>query len=391
MEGGSLTLMQWMPKCLKVYVPSRCYNGYTLFTPMQNRGVWLIDMEGRFVHHWLVESEPGEHAVLLPNGNLLFSGKEPDNPLLELGGGGGELLELDWNSNIVWRYKDLYMHHDFQRLPNGNTMVLRWVKVPKALASKIKGGVPGSEFKGDIWTDSFREITPDGRVVWEWLAYEHLDPEVDTICPLCPRYEWTHANACFVLPNGDILTSFQKLNTIAIIDKRSGKLKWRWGPGELAHQHNPTMLENGNILVFDNGAHRPTRVVGFSRVLEVSLDGQIVWEFKEESPLHYYSAFVSGCQRLPNGNTLICEGSIGRFIEVTPDKEVVWEYLSPFYIKKNPVWGLANLVFRAHRYGPDYPGLKGKDLDPDRYELVLREKPSREEEALKERLTELGY
>ncbi len=373
----------------KHYVPSKAYNGYTLFAPKQGPGVWLIDMRGNFVHHWEVEHDPGEHGVLLPNGNLLYAGRIPNNPLPEFGGRGGELLEIDWDGNVVWRYEDPYMHHDFHRLSNGNTMTLRWVKTPSDITARIKGGVPGTEREGAIWSDSFREITPDGKVVWEWLGYEHLNPEADAICPLCHRAEWTHINSCFVLPSGDILTSFHRLNTIAIIDKTTGDFKWRWGPGELGHQHNPTMLPDGNILVFDNGTHRPVRLVGSSRVLEVNPDGKIVWEFREELQLQYYSSFISGCQRLPNGNTLICEGTIGRFIEVTPDREIVWEYISPFYVNKNPAWGFANLVFRVHRYGPDYPGLKGKNLDPNKYELVLHERS--EEKMVERRLANLGY
>lgn len=376
---------------IKCYVPSKTYNGYTLFAPKQGPGVWLIDMEGNFVHHWEVEHDPGDHGVLLPNGNLLYAGRLPDNPLPEFGGRGGELLEIDWDGNVVWKYEDPYMHHDFQRLPNGNTMILRWVETPGGIAAKVKGGVPGTERQGVMWADSYQEITSEGKVVWEWLGYEHLDPEEDAICPLCRRAEWTHTNSCFVLPGGDILTSFHRLNTIAIIDRTTGRFRWRWGPGELGHQHNPTMLDNANILVFDNGTHRPGKLVGLSRVLEVNLEGQVIWEFEEELALKYYSSFISGSQRLPNGNTLICEGPLGRFIEVTPEKEVVWEYISPFYVKKNPAWGLANLVFRAHRYGPDYPGLKGKDLDPDRYKLVLREKPREEEKAVQKRIAELGY
>lgn len=373
------------------YVPSKTYDGYTLFAPMRGPGVWLIDMKGNFVHHWEVSHDPACHGVLLENGNLLYAGKSPDNALPEFGGSGGELLEIDWEGNIVWEYRDPYMHHDFQRLPSGNTLILKYVPTPDHIAAKIKGGIPGTEREGIIWADSFQEITPDGKVVWEWLTHEHLDPEVDAICPLCPRHQWTHINACCALPNGDILTSIHQLNTIAIIDKNSKDLKWCWGPGELAHQHNPTILDNGNILVFDNGAHRPGRVVGFSRVLEVDLKGQIVWEFKEEAALLYYSSFISGCQRLPNGNTLICEGTIGRFIEVTPEKEVVWEYVCPFYSKKHPVWGLSNLVFRAHRYGPDYAGLKGKNLDPNAFKFGPYRKPLAEGEPVEKRLTDLGY
>lgn len=378
------------------YVPSKAYNGYTLFAPLVGSGVWLIDMKGNFVHHWRLDHDPGAHGVLLPNGNLFYAGQLPRGPLPEFGAGGsGELLEIDWDGNVVWKYEDPYMHHDFHRLPNGNIMTLRWVKTPDGIVAKVKGGIPGTEMEGVMWSDSFREITPDGKVVWEWLGYEHLDPKVDIICPLCNRSEWTHINTCFVLPDGNVLTSLHQLNTIAIIDKSTGDFKWRWGPGELAHQHDPNMIENGNILVFDNGSHRPGKLGGVSRVLEVNLDGEIVWEFREESPLHFYSAILSGCQRLPNGNTLICEGAIGRFIEVTPEKEIVWEYSSPFYFfTKLPFHGLGNNVFRAHRYGPDYPGLKGKDLDPDRYELVLREKTREareEEEVVRKRLADLGY
>ena len=130
---------------IRRHVPTRTYNGYTLFAPKQGPGVWLLDMEGNFVHHWPVEHETGEHGVLLPNGNLLYAGKVPSNPLPDFGGIGGELLEIDWHGNVLWKYEDPYMHHDFQRLPNGNTMVLRWVKTPKAIAGKIKGGVAGTE------------------------------------------------------------------------------------------------------------------------------------------------------------------------------------------------------------------------------------------------------
>jgi hypothetical protein len=92
--------------------------------------------------------------------------------------------------------------------------------------------------------------------------------------------------------------------------------------------------------------------------------------------VNFNSSFISGCQRLPNGNTLICNGSVGRFFEVTREKERVWEYVSPFYFKFTPpsVLDWNNTVFRCHRYAPDYPGLKGKTLDPERVELTLRKK-----------------
>jgi len=382
------------------YVPSKAFNGYTLFAPTKGSGVWLIDMRGRFVHHWDMGLEPALYGELLPNGHLLYAGKLPDAPFPEFGGMGGKLIEVDWNGNTIWEYEDRYMHHDFCRLPNGNTMVLRWVATPDDITARVKGGVLGTEREGGMWADSFREITPEGKVVWEWLGYEYLDPEADAICPLCSRAEWTHANSCFVLPDGNVLTALLTLNEIVIIDKASGDFKWRWGKAELAHPHDPNMLENGNILVFDNGSHRPSSpsipygMIGFSRVLEVDpKSDKIVWEFRDESPLHFYGSYISGCQRLPNGNTLICEGTTGRFFEVTPDKELVWEYVSPLYFetKAPSVLGWNNTVFRAYRYAPDYPGLKGRTLDPNKFELTLRKKPADEKQALAKRLSNLGY
>jgi len=59
----------------------------------------------------------------------------------------------------------------------------------------------------------------------------------------------------------------------------------------------------------------------------------------------FYSPFISSAQRLPNGNTLITEGSDGRLLEVTPEHEIVWEYLSPYWGKRTPM----NMVYRAFR------------------------------------------
>jgi hypothetical protein len=384
---------------LTTYVPSKAFEGYTLFASMERGDVWLIDMRGRIVHHWDMPLPTGSYGILLPNGNLLYSGRLVDTPLPEFGGVGGKLMEVDWDGTIIWEYEDQYMHHDFQRLTNGNTMILKWVETPREIALKVKGGVPGTEKEGVMWSDSFQEITPEGKIVWEWLGYEHLDPE-ETICPLCARSDWTHANTCFVLENGDILTSLLTLNTICIIDRATKKIKWRWGKEELAHPHNPHVLSNGNIIIFDNGTHRPSSekfpvgFIGISRVLEIEpKSGNIIWEFRDDSPLRFFASHISGCQRLPNGNTFICEGPKGRFFEVTPDKELVWEYINPFFFQdeRAPDLGWHNTVFRAYRYAPDYPGLIGKKLDPERIQFSVKIKPEDKEKIVEKRLRRLGY
>jgi len=356
------------------YAADKAYQGYTLFTPLAGAVAWLVDMEGRPVHCWNMPYTPGGYGRLLPNGNLLYAGMDTSGPIAWVGGAGGFLLEMDWEGNIVWQYQDSYQHHDFCRLDNGNTVYLGMVKVPDKIAAGVKGGTVGTG-DGEMWTDYFREITRDGTTVWEWYAYDHLDPEIDTIAPLLDRVEWTHGNSCFVMPGGDILTTFHHLDCAAIIDRKSGDIKWRWGRGEMSQPHAPSLLENGNIIIFDNGPQRRARPPAYSRVVEVNMKtNEIEWEYVADPPHSFFSHNISGAQRLPNGNTFICEGAWGRFFEVTPDKEIVWEYVSPFYIKRRESeWEGA--VFRAYRYSPDHPALKGKSLDPDRVEYTLREKP----------------
>jgi len=367
------------------YVPSKAYNGYTLFNPQFGKDAWLIDMQGSIVHHWSTEPYKPQFVRFLPNGNLLYAGTTSGGimgpGLAYLFGeeyeqseetGMAYLVEVDWDNNLAWKHEAPGFNHDFYRMENGNTMYIKYVTVPDDIKNKVKGGIPGTEQNGVMWADALNEITPEGEVAWEWLPYEHLDPEIDIICPLAYRGEWTHMNTCTVLPDGNVLGSFRQTNTICIIDKATGKIIWRWGPQELGHQHEPTMVDNGNILVFDNGAHRffSQDLDYYSRVLEVNpATNKIEWEYKADPPSEFYATAMAGAQRLPNGNTLICETLSGRLFEVTRDCEIVWEYINPFY---GPflVYGQSNMVYRAYRYGPDYEGLKGKSLDSNNYEWL---------------------
>jgi hypothetical protein len=254
-------------------------------------------------------------------------------------------------------------------MENGNTMVLKYVEVPPEIAAKLKGGVPETEDNGKIWCDIINEITPEGKVVWEWLSYEHLDLVKDSICPLCTRKEWTHSNTCVVLPDGDILTCFRQTNTVCIIDKKTGDIKWKWGSGlgELAHGHDAQLLPNGNILMFDNGFHRAGVEITSSMVIELNpKTKKIEWEYRGDPITDFYSAACSGAQRLPNGNTLICSSMESRIFEITRKGEIVWEYINPFFGEIE--FGTVNWVFKAYRYGPDYEGLEGKELSPEKYD-----------------------
>ena len=93
------------------------------------------------------------------------------------------------------------------------------------------------------------------------------------------------------------------------------------------------VFDNGNVDVDTNPRHVSSRPN--SRVLEINpLDMSIAWEYNAEKsnrPIwSFFSHYISGAQRQPNGNTLICEGANGRIFEVTPNGEIVWEYVNPF-------------------------------------------------------------
>ena len=348
--------------------PARARAGYTLFAPMYGRNVWLIDMWGAIVQRWRTDNLPGNYGELLPSGNLMFAGRILPAAIPEFAGNGGQIVELDWDGEAVWEYRDPHLSHCFAPLRNGNLLVAKWRAVPREIARRVRGGQPGTELRGEMYGEAVQEIDRDGAVVWEWLTFEHLDPEGDAIGPFHPRDRWTNLNSLAEMPDGRILVSFRCIDTIAIVDRKTGNIDWRWGPGTIAGQHHPTWLENGNVLVFDNGAHRRYTTIDFSRVLEVDpRTDTIAWEYKE-NPVHDFNSFIcSGAQRLDNGNTLICESTRGRLFEVTREGDIVWEFASPFYYE-HPVFGTNNMIFRCFRYDESHPGIAEADLDPGRYE-----------------------
>jgi hypothetical protein len=351
-----------------------------LVTPIGGDAVYLLGEDGRVVHQWKVPGFQPGYGYLLHGGNLLARGQ----PLVEVGIGqpAGEtdiLLELDWESNEVWRWE-----HE------GNTLVLIWEVLPEELVRKVKGGLPQEQverIKADqnffpfllqgigvggrprlqgMLVDAVWEINPAGEPVHIWHAYEHLDPEVDTLCPIDFRTSWTHLNAVELTPEGYVLISSQKLSTVMKVDWPKGDILWKWGGfGALSHPHDPTITPEGNLLVFDNGTHHP--ILGRSRVVEVNMESrEIVWQYIPSPVFSMLSAHIAGAERLPNGNTLICEGESGRVFEVTRNCEICWEWNSPFVYDFKGV--KAVMLFRAHRYASDSPQLNGRDLEEDRYD-----------------------
>lgn len=377
------------------YRDARFFGGCTLITPIGGDSVYLLDEDGLIVHQWKVSGFQPGYGYLLPGGNLLVRG----TPFIEDGVSVGQpsgttdiLLELDWNSKEVWRWENDCFHHDMCRMPNGNTLVIVWELVPEPLVPKIQGGLSPEQMKQitndadfmsfllkgvgvggrprlqGMLTDAIWEINPAGEPVNIWHAYQHFDPEKDRICAVDFPTEWTHINAVELTPEGDVLVSAQKLDQILKISWPQGEVLWRWGGlGRISHQHDPTITPDGTLLVFDNGTHHPLQ--GRSRVIEVdTVSGEIIWQYDPSPVFSMLSLHIAGAERLPNGNTLICEGESGRIFEVTRDCEICWEWCSPFVHDFKGV--RAVMLFRAHRYTRDGPELEGRSLDHHKfYEL----------------------
>jgi len=230
---------------------------------------------------------------------------------------------------------------------------------------------------------------------------------------------WNHMNSLDYNPALDqIMLSVRGNNEIWIIDHsttkaeaaghaggradKGGDLLYRWGnpaayrrgtaaDRQLIQQHDALWVPAGSpgaghITIFNNGYER-----GWSSIEEilppVDAGGSYflapgkaygpekpLWRYEAANRTDFFSSEISGAHRLPNGNTLICAGVVGNLFEVTPEGETVWQYINPVVrggiLAQGEVPGkdvrghLFNAVFKAHRYAPDYPGLRGRDLSP---------------------------
>jgi outer membrane protein assembly factor BamB len=365
---------------LTVYDPTRCWPGYTLLTPFSSPIVYLLDMNGEVVHMWFISLSPNERTTVVAkyigDGHILFKSEfdttEAWGEQLPVDHRGTWFTEIDWNGEIVWSYapggsqenphnargrigwdpkrRVVSPHHDVQRLTNGNTLMLvtEWVTNPAISDHELR-------------SDYFLEVMPDGTPVWIWHSDEHFDefgfsPETRRLISDAPGThmgnplgDYLHTNTVEVLPEtdlgrcnprfraGNILSCQRNTNTIYIVDRESDEVVWTWGQDQLVGPHHPIMLPNGHILIYDNGgqAGYPRRTRTFTRLVELDpVSGEILWTYVLEPRRFHHHKFFSptwgSVQRLPNGNTLSLDANRGRLFEITPDGEIVWEYVNGF-------------------------------------------------------------
>jgi hypothetical protein len=359
---------------------------YILISPLANNDVYLVDRSGDTVYEWNTNYGPGLSVYLLPDGTLLRCEGERSE-FFRAGGAGGRIALYDKDSNLLWDYEvsdsTKLSHHDIEVMPNGHILIIAWEKKSKEEA--LSNGLNPNMFSDDeIWSDYIFELDPDTKdIVWEWHVWDHLIQDFDSsksnygVVSESPdkvninyfgskdKVDWIHLNS--VDYNGEtdqILLSSHSFSELWIVNhgENSG-IVHRWGNPEamgqsgdrvLYAQHDGIFLDNGNILVFNNGDRK---LQPYSEVIELtnlSTDPEIVWSYSDKE--NFYAMNISGASRLENGNTLICNGPSGEVFEVTPESEIVWSYTNEYY--SNTPKSTINEIFRAESYSDDFSGIK---------------------------------
>lgn len=334
----------------------------------------LIDARGEVIHTWscaedqpLAEEEPPSflrgwnHVELDADGNLFAI-----VPLQAL-------LKLDARSNLIWKCR-VSAHHDIAIAPDGRVYVL--CEEPALLEVRDRGYV--------ILDHRIVVLDPDGRIEEGFSLYETLasDEEIaDRIQEeLLRRYhaqegteealraearaivkdapeaglfrdvpvarrdvlrslrelpgspcDVLHPNTLELVPRhprglwgtGHILLALRSLDLIVVANPRAGTVAWHWGRGEVDGPHQPSLLPDGNLLLFDNGVEAAR-----SRLVEVDpVTRAIVWEYVAIPPDSFFSKVAGGCERLADGSVLVTDAQAARIFEVTRDKRIVWEHV----------------------------------------------------------------
>ncbi len=378
------------------------------------------------------------------------------------------LVEVDMDGNVIWQWNvSDHVVNDIN-LELANYGVIS--EHPGKLDLNFGHGVNGSVFGDWMHTNAFDyneeldQVVINNSTFSEFYVIDHgatfvpgdAEQSIDLAAGDAGDFIYRWGNAC-VYDSGDCPSMLDEglsstnghqqiffSHDVQWIDERDSSAASEALPGA------------GNFLIFDNGARRPGPT--YSTVIEISpydgpreeghyvpqtvagfelgrpgigsmgapaenVSNQVVWSFSPTMPNALFSSYIGGAQRLPNGNTLVCSGAQGHLFEVTPDDDVVWEYVNPVgrarqrggagggaggpgggmgfggpggamgagfpggtmgpggpggaggamgfggppsahEILDDDVGDSYNSVFKCQRYAPDYPGLQGKDLTP---------------------------
>jgi hypothetical protein len=336
--------------------PARAQQGLTLYTSGQDARACLVAMDGEVVHEWQLpfsavwdETSPVKDpqpdsfiywnkAHVYPNGDLLaVYVAAGDSPW------GYGLVRIDKDSKLIWKYLG-QVHHDVDVGDDGRIYALTHEIRTNEYRDFPQLAVPRID-------DFAVVLSPDGE---ELQKVSIADALIDSpYARLLTRVVWytkgdyLHTNGIDVLEPGDtaklphakpgqVLLSLREIDTIALLDLDEERIVWAMRGPWLA-QHDPDILPDGNILLFDNLGNFTDAEGrdaegggGRSRILEFDpATMATTWQYAGTAEEPFDSDVRASQERLPNGNTLITEETGGRIFEVTPDHEIVWEFVNP--------------------------------------------------------------
>lgn len=360
--GHHLFPVRYSEAGITQHIPDKTAPGVTLLTSYWPETAWspgirLIDAAGNTLHHWEVkpheiwpESPHDDHirnhknfsknyvhgTYLFPDGDILFNIEYLT------------LVRMDACGNIRWKLPRR-THHSVFRGPNGNfwVPVIDWIDED----DPRKDDFPG--FRTPFTDEKILEVSPGGEILSETSVldaffsdpYRHLFWQFNHI-----RNDVMHINDAEVFgprqaaafpdfSEGDLLISSKYLNLIAVLG-RDQQIKWI-EPGVFTYQHDPDIEEGGWIGVFDNRTE-----MGESRIIGVHPATGRRWNiYPGATGQPFYTAAGGKHQKLSNGNRLIAESRAGRVFEITPEGEIVWEWIQQPAKKK-----LVAEVLEATRY-----------------------------------------
>lgn len=332
---------------------SRMSPGYNLYEGK------LMDHEGHVVKKW----SSIYLGVLDKNGDY-YAQKYFDAPVWG---------RYTWDDKVVWE-KNFPIHHEILLTPQ-DTVITFTKEVHEYRGRKV-------EF------DVILEFDKDGRELQRYSLWDHLsefqryhrklelDMPENVPIPESHKmkksvfggeYDYYHLNSLSVIPAnarekihpaftpGNWLISFRHGSMVFILGKENKKILWRaiydQVKDRLEGPHAPVMLPSGNILILDNGRYRK-----WSRLIELDpVSMQVAWEYREKG---FYTLSQGYVQKLANGNMLVTEAEQGYVFEITPDKQLVWEFYHPEQQnEKNSndkkKWGRRQEIYRMTRYAPE--------------------------------------
>ena len=232
-------------------------------------------------------------------------------------------------------------NHEFTYLPDHDALMIG--ETGQLQDTTAYGGQPDTlVVEQTLW-----RIHPDGGVVFFWNAFDHTD-----LGNLSPVYgspgsnplDATHINTFTPTTDGNYLVSLREMNQVMKLDAVTGATIWTLGAagdfnfqgdplGGFSGQHDVREIAPDDLLFFDDGdAHTPAQSRAVEYKLSYKPDGgpdaaTLIWSYQPPPGANGAPQFafaLGSTQRLPNGNTLVCSGTLSRVDEVDPAGNVVW-------------------------------------------------------------------